>query len=166
MKGNCTTVARYNGATWDVISNRTSVTGPQRDRASIDQPLTLDCGGTENGYQKKNVGTKMAGDITIDVVWDPETASNAHNHDLLEVDWAAGNAAVWRITYPDTVGSGFLVEATVKTLGEPQCTPDEDVVVTFTLQPTGRWILLEDDVDSNDLSGAPASVATTPAPIS
>ncbi|MEK7952784.1 hypothetical protein WKV53_19880 [Luteolibacter sp. Y139] len=277
MKGNCTTLQRYNGTGWDTISKRVSITGPSRSRETVEQELTLDCdasGGSST--KKKSPGTKEIGDISVEVLWNPNTPSgtkqvntatgagtvtvagnasftvtdpalagspkayavpvptgapavwmaaarlwfqtnaaaadlralydisgatdkliltasdsradvptlnvaiatgsatgittaatsadttagvagfdNDENHHLFEDDYDAEVATFWRIVHENAAGTGMLVHATVKEIGEPSHEPNKDVKVTFTLEPTGEFFKKANDIESYVL---PASI--------
>ena len=70
VKGNCVKLERYNGTSWDLISNRVSITGPGRSRETVEEDLILDCGTDgASATKKKAPGTKEIGDIQCELIW-------------------------------------------------------------------------------------------------
>ena len=131
VKGNCTTLQRYNGTGWDTISKRVSITGPSRTRETVEQELTLDCdasGGSST--KKKSPGTKEIGDISVEVLWNPNTPSGTHQVTTATVAGTvtvAGNASVTitaagmtgsplTLAIPVTTGSGGAAAAVASTI--------------------------------------------------
>jgi len=98
VKGNCTTLERFNGTTWDKIAGRISMTGPGLSRETVEEELVIDCdpsGG--NPFKKKSPGTKEIGDITLEILWNPTYPTGTHQIETatgLGTVTTAGNAAV------------------------------------------------------------------------
>lgn len=65
--------------------------------------------------------------------------SNVENHHLFEDDFENETATFWRIRHSNAAGSGVIVHATVKELGEPSYAVNEDVKRSITLEPTGEF---------------------------
>jgi hypothetical protein len=92
VKGNCSKLERWNGASWDAISKRVSMTGPGLSRETVVEERVLDClpsGG--NDFERKSPGTKMIGDISLEILWNPTDPTGTHQ---VETATAAGTVTV------------------------------------------------------------------------
>lgn len=169
MKGNCTKLERWNGTTWDLITKRSSIKGPSRMRETVEEPIVLDCQSGGGGQTKKKApGTKEIGDIEVEILWNPTVPKdaipgspgtpaieNAGNHHLFEDDFDNETATFWRVRHPDALGTGIIVHATVKEIGEPEYKPNETVMRSITLEPTGEFYVHENDIENFDLPTTP-----------
>ena len=64
---------------------------------------------------------------------------NDENHHLFIDDFESETATFWRIVHPNDLGTGVMVHATVKEIGEPEYTPNETVKRTIVIEPTGEY---------------------------
>jgi len=64
---------------------------------------------------------------------------NDENHHLFEDDFENETATFWRIVHPNTAGTGVIVHATIKEVGEAEYAANETVKRTITIEPTGKY---------------------------
>ena len=85
-----------------------------------------------------------------------EGEENEENHHLFEEDFHDETATFWRILHPNTAGTGVLVHATVKEVGEAEYAANETVKRTMVLEPTGEFYKcgneIQDEVLPSDIT--------------
>ena len=64
---------------------------------------------------------------------------NDENHHLFEDDFDNETATFWRVVHPNDAGTGVLVHATVKEVGEPNYEANSNVKRTVMLEATGEF---------------------------
>lgn len=117
----------------------------------------FDIGGTGT-YIELTAKTPVADDATLNIALATGTATgitsaptsttvvpgvagteNDENHHLFEDDFHNETATFWRIVHPNDAGTGVLVHATVKEVGDPEYAPNQTVKRTIVIEPTGRF---------------------------
>lgn len=78
---------------------------------------------------------------------------NDFNHHLFERDFENETATFWRIVHPDAAGTGVVVHATVKEVGEPSYEANANVKRTVVLEATGEFYLSGNDISNAVLPG-------------
>ena len=166
MKGNCTLLERWNGATWDLVSKRFSISGGDRDREVIEDDAFLDCPegeGAECGdYKRRAPGSKMLGELTAEVAWNPrQDQDNPEKHHLFFQDYDSCEETYWRIRYPNEEATGEIYHAFIKALSRSDIQADETIRLTATLQPTGKFYTIADNITAVAVEGIPAPANST-----
>lgn len=80
---------------------------------------------------------------------------NDENHHLFLQDYEAERATYWRILHSTDPGTGILVHATVKEIGEPSYEANANVKRTVVLEPTGEYIFEGNGVHVMDVPSSP-----------
>lgn len=153
MKANCVELQRYNGTGWDLIGQKTNITKGSRDKESIESEDVLDCiDGTVRPKQYEP-GQKTLGEWSVSVVLNHDVDdTNPEFHHLLIDDYESDTATFYKIKHAD--GSGYITHAWVKTEGDESYDANENLIVEFTLQPTGAikgGHIRSNDVDTETL---------------
>jgi hypothetical protein len=78
---------------------------------------------------------------------------NDEFHHLFEDDFEDEVATFWRIVHPNDAGTGVLVHATVKEVGEPSYEANQNVKRSMVLEPTGEYYRAGNAIESEVLPG-------------
>jgi hypothetical protein len=82
---------------------------------------------------------------------------NDENHHLVLVDFEKETATFWRVVHPNTQGTGVLVHACVKEVGEPSYEANQNVKRTIVIEPTGEFFKEGNSIAAEVLPSNPAA---------
>lgn len=80
---------------------------------------------------------------------------NDENHQFFEIDFNLETATFWRIVHPNAAGTGCIVHATVKEVGEPSYEANQNVKRSIVLEPTGEYYWPDNAITSVVLPSTP-----------
>lgn len=146
MKGKGTVLSRYNGTTWDIVTEIYSINGGGRLREDIEDDDLLDA--ATEVYRKKAPGSKFIQPYSIEIRWDPRIAAQGANQDLLLSDYDSNALSYFRIKYTDAENSGEVFKGYVKELSDVELVPNGTVRRTVVLMPDGSLFVYQEDIDS------------------
>lgn len=122
-----TVFRRYNGATWDVIAEVNSITGPGMTRDFIDV-TSLDSTG---GYREFIAGFRDGGTVVLAMNF------TRANYDLMKADFESDTSVLYEIVLPDTDSTSVEFMGLVTEL--PLTIPTDDkVTIDVTIKVDGE----------------------------
>jgi len=136
---------RYNGATYDSICKIKAINYGGMQREVIEDGAYFACDGdADDAFINKLPGLKDAGEITIELDFDPDQDSgdNTYHHDLLYDDWVAETTVEYKIVFPDTDATEFSGTGFVSGFNPLSGSdPSGKLAASVTITLTGEWTL-------------------------
>lgn len=133
---------RDNGASYDSICKIKAITLSGMTREIIADGAYFACDGeADDSWINKLPGLKDAGEITIEVDFDPDTdtADNTYHHDLLAGDFNSDDEVNYRIEFPDTDSTQFNCAGYVSAFNPfSGSDPSGKLAASFTITLSGE----------------------------
>jgi len=123
---------RRGGTAGTAVANITNIRGPGLKADTID----LSAHDSASAYRDKGAGLLDAGQVTLDINFDPNAATHKNAAGGLRDDFEGRAAVSWAIEYPTTPAAFDVFSAFVVGF-EPDAPHDDKVTATVTLEITG-----------------------------
>lgn len=119
-------------ALWDVQGDGVYLEFKKKDPAANDLTANIALAtGTATGI--------TAAPNSVIIIAGVAGSENDENHHLFIDDFQNETATFWRIVHPNNAGTGVMVHATVKEIGEAEYAANETVKRTIVIEPTGEY---------------------------
>lgn len=102
------------------------------------ESTTLDTVGSFRSFLQ---GFKDAGELPLEVIWDPTLASHGEGTSGLYGMFTSGNNQVFRIVIPTTPNYYLTINGFIRDFALPEFNPDDPIAVTATVRLSDNPVL-------------------------
>lgn len=120
------------GTTFVTIGQVRDISGPSLGRDTV-ETTTRD---SSNAWREFIKGLKNAGEVTFEVVFDPDLSSHSYATGILSDFASESTLAKWRISFPDTTPTTFTFGGIVTTF-ETSMPMEDALTASVTIKVTG-----------------------------